>query len=63
VDFSRTDHARVAQAFGLRAWRVEEPRELAGALREALQYDGPALVDVVAQPLEEASAPVSEWIA
>lgn len=63
VDFTRTDHASVAQAFGLRAWRVEDPRELAGALRDALLHDGPSLVDVVAQPLEEALAPVSEWIA
>jgi acetolactate synthase-1/2/3 large subunit len=63
VDFTRTDHARVAQAFGLVARRVEDPRELAAALQEALRHDGPALVDVIAQPLEEARAPVSEWIA
>ena len=28
VDFSRTDHARVAEAFGLKAWRVEDPEQL-----------------------------------
>jgi acetolactate synthase-1/2/3 large subunit len=63
VDFTRTDHARVAQAFGLRAWRVEDPRELRGALAAAIAHDGPTLVDVISQPLEEANAPVSEWIA
>src|SRR3546814_18972880 len=25
VDFSQTNHARVAEAFGLKAWRVESP--------------------------------------
>jgi acetolactate synthase-1/2/3 large subunit len=26
-------------------------------------HDGPTLVDVISQPLNEAKAPVSEWIA
>ncbi len=29
----------------------------------AYMADGPTLVDVVTQPLEEARAPVSEWVA
>ena len=28
-----------------------------------LLRDGPALVDVIAQPLQDAAAPVSEWVA
>ncbi len=63
VDFSTTDHAAVARAFGLPAWRVEDPAHLAPALREALAADAPTLVDIVCQPLEQAQAPVSEWIA
>jgi acetolactate synthase-1/2/3 large subunit len=63
VDFSRTDHARVAEAFGVKAWRVERPEQLAPALKAAAEHGGPALVDVVAQPLHEARAPVSEWVA
>jgi acetolactate synthase-1/2/3 large subunit len=63
VDFSRTDHARVAEAFGLKAWRVEDPQELEPALRKAIEAGGPTLVDVIAQPLQEARAPVSEWVA
>ncbi len=63
VDFSRTDHAAVARAYGVRAWRVESPHQLAPALREAVAADGPTLVDVVTQPLHEAHAPVSEWVA
>ena len=63
VDFSVTDHAKVASAFGVRSWRVTDPRELRGVLRSALGHGGPTLVDIVCQPLHEAQAPVSEWVA
>ncbi len=63
VDFSPSDHAAIARAFGIEAFRVEDPAELAGALRRALAAGGPTLVEIVTQPLEEARAPVSAWIA
>ena len=63
VDFSATDHARVAAAYGVKSWRVEDPAALRKVLAEAIEHDGPTLVDVVSQPLHEAQAPVSEWIA
>jgi len=63
VDFSRTDHAAVARAYGLTAFTVEDPGDLEDVLAEALAYDGPTLVDVIAQPLQDAAAPVSEWVA
>ena len=63
VDFDRTDHARVAEAYGLKAWRVEDPAKLRSALAAAVAHGGPALVDVICQPLHEARAPVSEWVA
>jgi acetolactate synthase-1/2/3 large subunit len=63
VDFDTTDHAAVAAAFGVKSWRVTEPKELGKVLKEALAHGGPSLVDIVCQPLHEAKAPVSEWIA
>ncbi len=63
VDFGHADHAAIAKAFGLRARRVEDPEELGEAMREALTHPGPFLLDVVTQPLEDANAPVSTWIA
>ena len=63
VDFSRTDHARVAEAFGVKAFRVEKPEGLRPALVAAAEHGGPALVDIVTQPLQDAKAPVSEWVA
>jgi acetolactate synthase I/II/III large subunit len=63
VDFNRTDHAAVAEAFGVKSWRVEDPDDLARVLKLAVEHDGPTLVDVISQPLQDANAPVSEWIA
>ena len=63
VDFSRTDHAAVANAFGVKSYKVASPDELESVLREAISYGGPTLVDIISQPLHEAAAPVSEWIA
>jgi acetolactate synthase-1/2/3 large subunit len=63
VDFGVTDHAKVAEAFGVQAWRVEDPNELNGILKKAISSGGPTLVDIVCQPLHEARAPVSEWVA
>jgi acetolactate synthase I/II/III large subunit len=62
VDFSATDHARVAEAYGVRSWRVEDPAALEATLRRAAAHGGPTLVDVVCQPLQEAAAPVSQWM-
>ena len=63
VDFNRTDHAAVAAAYGVASWRVEDPAALAATLQQALSRGVPALIDVICQPLHEARAPVSEWVA
>lgn len=63
VDFDRTNHAKVAEAYGLKVWRVEDPLKLRSVFAAAVAHDGPTLVDVLCQPLHEARAPVSEWVA
>jgi acetolactate synthase-1/2/3 large subunit len=63
VDFGVTDHARVAEAFGVRSFRVIDPHKLSETLKQAIAHGGPTLVDIVCQPLHEAQAPVSEWVA
>src|SRR4030095_8305200 len=40
VDFGVTDHAKVADAFGVRSWRVSDPRELDPVLKQAIAYGG-----------------------
>lgn len=63
VDFDRTNHAAVAEAFGVKSWKVENPDDLEAVLRVAVDHPGPTLVDIISQPLNDAKAPVSEWIA
>lgn len=62
VDFNRTNQAKVAEGFGVKSWRVEDPGELETVLAQALAHDGPTLVDIVTQPLEQAAAPVMRWM-
>ncbi len=63
VDFTPGQHAWIAEAYGVKAWRVEAPADLGPAVAAALKVDAPTLIDVVTQPLHEARAPVSEWVA
>ncbi|MEV0774272.1 pyruvate dehydrogenase [Streptomyces sp. NPDC050433] len=44
------DFAAVARAAGAFGVRVEKPRQLTGALKDAFKHKGPALVDVVTDP-------------
>ncbi|MFF3340239.1 pyruvate dehydrogenase [Streptomyces flavidovirens] len=44
------DFAAVARACGAYGVRVEKPKHLAGALKDAFKHKGPALVDVVTDP-------------
>jgi pyruvate dehydrogenase (quinone) len=44
------DFAAVARACGAYGVRVEKPKDLAGALKDAFRHQGPALVDVVTDP-------------
>jgi acetolactate synthase-1/2/3 large subunit len=62
VDFTRSDHARIAEAYGLKTWTVRDPAEIDAVMRAAIAHDGPTLVDVISQPLEESAVPVSRWM-
>jgi pyruvate dehydrogenase (quinone) len=44
--------AEMAKAIGIYGVRVEDPGELEGAIRSAFKHDGPAIIDVVTDPLE-----------
>jgi len=47
TDLQNPNFAAMAQAMGVKAFRVESSSELEGVLREALAHPGPVLVDVV----------------
>jgi pyruvate dehydrogenase (quinone) len=57
VELKNPDFAAMAEAMGIRGIRVEDPHKLEGALRQAFEHNGPALVDVVSARQELAMPP------
>jgi pyruvate dehydrogenase (quinone) len=51
VDMPSVDYAAVANALGIFGQRVEKPTDIRSALEAALAHDGPALVDLVTDPM------------
>lgn len=47
VDLKNPNFAAMAEAIGIKGFRVEDPQKLEGVLKEALAHKGPVLVDVV----------------
>jgi acetolactate synthase-1/2/3 large subunit len=62
VDFNPVDYAAIARGFGLRAWHVEDPAELDGVLRHALDDGGPCFVDIVTESQLTETPPVQAWL-
>ncbi|MCS6804343.1 MAG: thiamine pyrophosphate-binding protein [Acidobacteriota bacterium] len=44
------DFLRLAESFGLRAWRLEQPDEVSSVLSEALSSEAPTLIEVMTDP-------------
>ena len=62
VDFNRTDSAKIAEGFGVKSYTVSDPEKLEEVMAEAFAHDGPPLIDIISQPLEQAAAPVLRWM-
>jgi acetolactate synthase-1/2/3 large subunit len=62
VEFSSLDHAAIAEDFGLAGFRVEDADEYEEKFREAVETDGPALVDVPTQSLPDIDNVPVDWL-
>lgn len=62
VDFSQSDMAAVARAFGLSAFRVDKAEDLPAALDAAFACTGPAFVDVICESIADVMPPVVSWM-
>jgi pyruvate dehydrogenase (quinone) len=60
VDLKNPDFAAMARAMGIFARRVEDPGDLATAVKEMLSHDGPALLDVLTAKQELSMPPTIE---
>jgi acetolactate synthase-1/2/3 large subunit len=61
VDFLQQDCAEIARGFGWHGIRVEEPDDLAPAIREALLADKPTFIDVISADQIAETPPVIGW--
>lgn len=61
TDFKPVDYVKIAEGFGLAAYRVEGPEELDRTLREAFKLDEPAFVEVLVEPEDRFVPPVPSW--
>lgn len=52
TELDSPNFAKMAEAIGIYGVRVEDPAELTDALKKAFEHDGPALIDVVTDPVE-----------
>jgi pyruvate dehydrogenase (quinone) len=57
VDLQNPDFAAMARAMGIHAVRVEDPGDLPNAIRDILDHDGPAVLDVVTATQELSMPP------
>jgi len=58
-DFLDIDHARVAESFGCRGYRVDSAEQFREALSQAVRHDGPVVIDVVVD--KDRFAPVTTF--
>lgn len=61
VDFSTMNGAAIAQAFGLKAWKVADTSSLEAALDQALSYTGPSFVDLIVESIADVLPPIASW--
>lgn len=61
TDHEQVNFAKIAEGAGIKAIRVEDPKELEGVIAEALAYRGPVLVDIVTDPNALSIPPNITW--
>jgi pyruvate dehydrogenase (quinone) len=50
TDLKNPNFAKLAEAIGMMGVRIENPADVSSGLKKALEYSGPAMVDVVTDP-------------
>ncbi|HCT3317227.1 TPA: pyruvate dehydrogenase, partial [Corynebacterium striatum] len=50
TDHAHVDYAAIAEAAGIKHIRIEDPKKARKQIREAMDFDGPVLVDMVTDP-------------
>lgn len=61
TDHEHVNFAAIAEAIGIKAIRIEDPKDVKSGIAEALAYDGPVLVDIVTDPNALSIPPEITW--
>ncbi|WP_297850651.1 pyruvate dehydrogenase [uncultured Corynebacterium sp.] len=61
TDHDSVNYAKIAEAVGIKSFRVEKPQDLEKTIKEAFAYDGPVLVDMVTDPDALSLPPNFDW--
>ncbi len=62
TNFKPIDYTKIAEGFGLRTYRADDPNELRATLKEARTLDEPTFTELRVQPENELVPPVPTWI-
>jgi len=62
TEFKPINYMKIAEGFGLLPFRVECPEDLDKTLREALNADTPAFVEIIVEPEDKFVPPVPSWV-
>ncbi|MEZ4497940.1 MAG: thiamine pyrophosphate-dependent enzyme [Thermomicrobiales bacterium] len=61
VDFTGVDYAAIAAGFGLKSWSIKDPADIETTLRSALDWGGPAFINVETESQITETPPVAAW--
>ncbi|WP_018296004.1 pyruvate dehydrogenase [Corynebacterium lubricantis] len=61
TDHEHVNFSKIAEAIGIKAFRIEDPQDLESTIAEALAYPGPVLVDMVTDPDALSIPPNITW--
>ena len=59
-DLTSVNHAMIAEACGVKGIRVAAVKDIPAALKEAMEYDGPVVIDLITEPNCIAPVPYME---
>ncbi len=62
TDFGYVNYCKIAEGFGLRAFRLEDPDKIRETLGLAFEHQGPVLIEMPVKAEDELVPPVPRWI-
>lgn len=62
TNFGHVDYVKIAEGFGLKALRLDEPGKIEETLSNAFAHQGPVLIEMRVKAQDELVPPVPRWI-